>query len=201
MKTRQIVSSLALAAAVALGATGCGLVAPQGTLEPYAPSDGIDVNLEGVDVRNLMLIADQSGDNFNVVFAGVNKGDAPVLLRLTFVDESGSSKASADFLLEPGLTSFGNPEGDIAPTLVSIAGLKAGATVMTYIEAAGGGEQQRAVPVLDGTLAEYQDYVLSPAQLAVEDDEADAENDATGDASGSAAAAAGDAQGDEEAAQ
>ena len=170
MKTRRIVSSIALAAALSLGATGCGLVAPQGTLEPYAPSDGIDVDLEQLDVRNLLLIADESGENFNVVFTSVNNTDAPVLLRMTFVDESGSQKATADFMAEPGLTVFGDPDGDVAPTLVSVAGLKPGATVMTYLEVAGGGEEQRAVPVLDGTLAEYEHYVLSPAQLVAEED-------------------------------
>lgn len=169
MKTRRIASSLALAAAIAMGATGCGLFAPQGTTDTYAPSDGIDVNLEGLDVRNLLLIADESGENFNVVFTGVNNGDAPVILRMTFVDESGSSKATADFLVESGLSVFGDPDGDIAPTLVSIPGLIAGANVMTYIEVAGGGEEQREVPVLDGTLAEYQRFVLSPAELVADE--------------------------------
>ena len=169
MKTRRIVSSLALAAAVALGASGCGLIAPQGTLEPYAPSDGIDVNLEGVDVRNLLLVADEEGESFNVVFAGVNKGESPALLRMTFVADEGQFEASADFLLEPGLTSFGNPEGEIAPTLVTIPGLMAGAMVKTYIEV-GASEEQRWVPVLDGTLPEYQPYVLSSELLIVEEE-------------------------------
>ena len=52
LKIRRIASSVALAAALALGATGCGLIAPQGTTEQYAPSDGIDVSLEGVEIRN-----------------------------------------------------------------------------------------------------------------------------------------------------
>lgn len=135
-------------------------MAPQSTLEPYAPSDGIDVNLGSVDVRNLLLVADRSGKNFNVVFTSVNKSDAPVLLRMTFVNESGSSKATADFLVEPGLTVFGDPKGDIEPTLVSIPGLIAGANVTTLIEAAGEGEDERSVPALDGSLAEYKPFVL-----------------------------------------
>lgn len=160
MKTRRIASSIALAAAIAFGASGCGLMAPQSTLEPYAPSDGIDVNLDSVDVRNLLLIADRSGKNFNVVFTGVNTGDRDELVRMTFVDESGSTKATADFLVEPGLTVFGNPDGDVEPTLVSIPGLLPGANVTAFIEAANGGEAERPVPALDGTLAEYKDYVL-----------------------------------------
>ena len=163
MKTRRIASSLALAAALALGATGCSLIAPQGTLEPYAPSDGVDVTIENIAVRNLLLIADESGENFNVVFTGVNNTAEDAIVRITFVQDS--SEASADFLLAPGSTSFGNPEGDAAPQLISIADLKPGATVEAFFEVAGGGEAQYMVPVLDGTLAEYQPYVLSKSQL------------------------------------
>lgn len=184
MKTRRIVSSVAVAAAIVLGATGCGLMAPQGTTEPYAPSDGIEFNLPGADVRNLMLIADESGENFNVVFTGVNTTDAPVLLRMVFVGVGGTSEATADFELAPGTTVFGNPEGDIAPTLVSIPKLEAGATVEAYFEVAGGGEVNRQVPVLDGTLAEYRAYVLSPSQVRSIEKEADAQanQDGTGNA-------------------
>jgi hypothetical protein len=170
LKTRRIASSLALAAVLAVGATGCGLAAPQGTTQDYAPSDGIDVNVGTLKVRNLLLIADETGENFNVVFTGVNDGEAPGLLRVVFVSEEASSEASADFLLEPGLTMFGDPNGATAPTLVTIPNLKPGATIDAYFEVAGGGEVQRQVPVLDGTLAEYRDLVLSPSQMIIEDD-------------------------------
>lgn len=163
MKTRRIASSLVLAAALALGATGCSLIAPQGTTTPYAPSDGVDVNIENIAVRNLLLVADATGENFNVVFTGVNNTAEDAIVRITFV--KGSSEASADFDLAPGSTSFGNPDGDVAPQLVSLADLEAGATVEAYFEVAGGGEAKYMVPVLDGTLAEYQQYVLSKSQL------------------------------------
>lgn len=158
MKIR-IASSLALAAALALGVTGCSLIAPQGTLEPYAPSDGIDVSVEGVHVRNILLIADESGENFNVVFSAVNRTGAPQDLSISFVGE-GSQQARAEFTVPEGSTRFGNPDGDEAPVLVSIPDLKPGATVTAYFQAPGASEVERAVPVLDGTLAEYRAYVL-----------------------------------------
>lgn len=182
MKTRRIASSIALAAALALGATGCSMIAPQGTTHPYAPSDGIDVTIEQVALRNLLLIADESGDNFNVVFAGVNNSTENQIVSMTFSHES--TQATADFLLAPGLTSFGDPKGEVAPTLVSLPGLKAGATVEVYFEVAGGGEAKFEVPVLDGTLSEYQDYVLSLSDLRkmerdAKDDEKKADDTAT----------------------
>lgn len=133
----------------------------------YAPSDGADVTLDNVAVRNLMLIPDASGENFNVVFTAVNKGESASQLRLTFVSEDGSSEASADFLLEPGSTKFGDPNGDEPITLVSIKGAQAGGGVTTFLEVAGGGEEERVIPVIDGSgeLTEYADYVISASEL------------------------------------
>lgn len=190
MKTRRIASSIALAAALAFGATGCSLVAAQGTTEPYAPSDGIDVNIDSIAVRNMLLIADETGENFNVVFTGVNNTADDAIVRITFVHDS--SEASADFDLAPGLTPFGNPEGDIAPQLVTLEGLEAGQTVEAYFEVAGGGETKYKVPVLDGTLAEYRQYVISKSQLRAMEEEAEEETSAS-DASTSASGVAGTA--------
>lgn len=163
MKIRRIASSVALAAALALGATGCGLIAPQSTTEPYAPSDGVEANLQSVQIRNLLLVADESGENFNVVFTGVNNSSSAEIVRMTFVAADGS-KASGDFLLPPGLTSFGHPDGEMPPLLVPLSGTKAGATVMSYLEVSSG-QSQLEVPVLDGTLVEYREYVISARQL------------------------------------
>lgn len=168
MKIR-IASSIALAAALALGATGCSLIAPQGTTVPYAPSDGVDVNVaEGVDVRNILLIEDETGENLNVVFTAMNRTGQEQDLSVKFVAEGGNS-ATAEFALPAGTTAFGNPEGEFAPVLVTIDGVAAGATVPAYFQAAGAPEAEHNVPVLDGTLLEYQDYVLPAGFAAVEE--------------------------------
>ena len=159
MKTR-LVSSLALAAAITLGATGCGLIAPQATTDSYAPSDGIDLTVESVQVRNLMLIAAEDGENFNVVFNAVNQGGSPAQLSFEFVDGDGASTAAAEFTVQPGSTLFGDPEGEAPIQLVSIPGLQPGAAVTAYVQLAGGQNIERQVPVLDGTLAEYQRFVV-----------------------------------------
>ncbi|QZY53008.1 DNA modification methylase [Leucobacter tenebrionis] len=163
MKIR-IASSVALAAALALGATGCSLIAPQGTLEPYAPSDGRDVSTEHVDVRNIMLVADETGENFNVVFSAVNRSGSDQQLTINFVGE-GSASASAEFDVPEGNTRFGNPEGEQTPVLVALPGVEVGSTVTAYFQVAGTPEVEYEIPVLDGTLAEYRDYVL-PADFS-----------------------------------
>ncbi|MHA3682943.1 DNA modification methylase [Leucobacter sp. HY1908] len=168
MKIR-IASSIALAAALALGATGCSLIAPQGTLEPYAPSDGVDVNVEGIDVRNILLVADETGENFNVVYTAMNRTGQEQVITMSFVAENGD-KAIAEFTVPVGTTAFGNPAGEVAPVLVSMPGLMVGSTVSTYFQLAGAPEVEHNVPVLDGTLAEYRDYVL-PANFSQKADE------------------------------
>lgn len=169
LKIRRIASSLALATALTLGATGCGLIAPQGTTDPYSPSDGVDATVAGVEVRNLLLVADETGENFNVVFTAVNNSTDAVQLRLTFVSKDGGAEASADFLIEPGSTSFGNPDGAVSPVLVSLPDVVVGSMLTAFLQVPGGADVERQVPVLDGTLAEYKQYVLSPSQVSVDE--------------------------------
>lgn len=167
MKTR-FVTSLAAAAVVTLGLTSCGLIAPQRTLDPYAPSDGVEFTLGDIDVRNLMLITDADGEQFNVVFGGVNNGDSSVSVGIRFVSEDGSALASADFDLDPGYTSFGDLEGDEGnSTIVSLDDTSAGSMVTAFVQVPGG-DVEKNVPVLDGTLRtvdgeyafpEYMSYV------------------------------------------
>lgn len=167
MKIR-IASSVALAAALALGATGCSMIAPQGTTEPYAPSDGRDVSTENVDIRNIMLVADETGESFNVVFSSVNRSGEDQQLAITFVGE-GSKRATAEFEIPQGNTRFGNPEGEQAPVLISMPGLEPGATVNAFFQAGSSPEVEYQIPVLDGTLAEYREYVL-PADFSQSSD-------------------------------
>lgn len=175
MKTR-LVSSLVLAAAIALGASGCSLFAHQATTQPYAPSDGIDLTVAGVDVRNLMLIAAEDGETFNVVFTAVNRAESAQNLRISFVDASGAASGQADFIVQPGAQQFGDPdsyaaEGDAngGPQLVAIPDVTAGQTVTAYVQIAGGQDVKREVPVLDGTLEEYQRFVVpGPTLLPTE---------------------------------
>ena len=164
----RIAASIALAAGLAFGATGCSLIAPVATVDPYAPSDGITVSTDGVDVRNMMLVADETGENQNVVFGSVNNSGAPATLSVKFVVD-GSAAATAEFKLDEGAQLFGNPEDEASIQLVSVDAI-AGSTVKAYFSVNGGAEVEHNVPILDGTLKEYQAYVLSaPVEEAADD--------------------------------
>jgi len=150
LKTR-IVPAIALAVGVALGATGCGMLVPQATTYEYAPSDGINVDLPGVSVRNLLVL--QEDGDANVVFTGVNSGEEQVRMSIKFVQD-GSQIAQRTFDIEPGLNTFGVD----APETVSLDGVQTGSMVTAFIEG-GGQEFEREVPVLGSELEEYSELV------------------------------------------
>lgn len=174
MKIR-IAAAIALAAGVALGASGCSLIAPQGTNVSYAPSDGVEVSTKGVNLRNIMLIADETGENFNLVFTAVNTTGAPSAVNVSLESDGGT--ANADFQVPTGTTSFGNPDEGQPTVVMTVPGLAAGATTEAYFTLNGESDLSEFVPVLDGTLKEYQDYVLAPTAdelVSIEDEVAEA---------------------------
>lgn len=160
----RIAASLALAAALTLGMSGCSLIAHNATGVEYAPSDGVQVTSEGVALRNIMLIADETGENFNLVFTSVNNTGAPAQVSLNMKSESTDS--TLDVVVPAGTTSFGNPDADEQVLVATLAGLQAGQTVKTYFTINGTGDLVEYIPLLDGTLKEYQQYVLPAGAVA-----------------------------------
>lgn len=163
MKNR-IAASIALAAGLALGASGCSLIAHNGTTVHYSPSDGVEVTADGVALRNIILVAAKDGENFNVVFTGVNTTGEPADVRIDL--EAGTAKASVKFTLPKGSTSFGDLSEDQPVVVATLSGLKAGASAKAYFTINGEGGHEEYIPVLDGTLLEYSAFVLYPGQTA-----------------------------------
>jgi hypothetical protein len=77
------------AALVALGLTGCQVTNPIQTDEPYVPADGVPVDLEQVQIRNLLVVAESKGGSGTLSGAVVNTGGEPVTI--TFAGEGGAS--------------------------------------------------------------------------------------------------------------
>ena len=81
MKVRVIVAA-AIAAGVALGTTGCNVIQPQATTKQYSASDGINANVGGIELRNLMIVSN-NGETGNLVMGAVNTG-APAALHIEY---------------------------------------------------------------------------------------------------------------------
>ncbi len=83
MKVRFVAAAV-LALGVALGTSGCNLIQPQATTNPYDASDGVSVNVGDLSLRNLMIISDD-GENGNLLVGIANATGADVDLHIGFV--------------------------------------------------------------------------------------------------------------------
>ena len=163
LKTR--LTSLIIAGAMAASVTGCALAAPVATLKDYDPSDGVGVNVGEVEVRNLLLIAEKPDTPYNVVFSAVNTSGKEQTVNFTFVTADGK-EVSAEFTVPTGNTRFGNIKDKYDIEVVELGKQEIGSTVETYVQSGKSDNVSVETPVLDDTLVEYKDYVITAEEAA-----------------------------------
>lgn len=153
MKNKKFLT-LTASTLVLFGLTGCSLNAEVESLRPYAPSDGVQVDVDSLKSRNLMFIRSESG---NAVLIGsfVNSTQQEVMGSIQTTDKDGNT-LMFDFSVAPGgkfdLGYNGNPGLEV--TIDEIPG-----GLRNVYVAAGGDPVGLLVPVLDGTLEEYRPFV------------------------------------------
>lgn len=147
---RRAVASVAVAALVLLGTSACNFIAPQATLDSYAPSDGTATTVGDVKVLNAMLFT-ESGDEANLVASVVNTSTSRVQLKLQY--ESGSDKVDKKFTIGAGeVQNVGHNGLDLVLEGIDA---KPGDLFPIYLQYGDAEGKQLLVPVLDGTQAEY----------------------------------------------
>ncbi|MFC4222994.1 hypothetical protein [Lysinibacter cavernae] len=161
MKAR-IVSSVVLAAAVMVGATGCNLISPQATTYHYDPSDGVGGNTGELAIRNVMLIETEVEGTYSVVFSVVNNSADTVDLNVHVQD--GNSQAEDSVTVAPGINKFGDEDQDVL--IFEDVDTKPGAIIPVFFQYGEKTGVELEVPVLDGTLPEYKHLVLSEREIA-----------------------------------
>lgn len=148
---KPAVKALGLALSMVLVLSGCSLAADITTSEPYAPSDGVRAEVGGVLAQNLLIITPAEGEEAVLVGSLTNSTDARVGVSLSRVGGEGESvtvlvdaNATARLGTAPGRT-----------LLVATSQVSPGALSDVRI---GVGDQAEtlAIPVVDGTLPEYQ---------------------------------------------
>lgn len=154
----RLVATVALGAAIALGTTGCTFITPQASTISYSPSDGVSVDATGGDivVRNAMIIATDDGASGNLVAAFVNDGD---------------KSSRIDINVEGMLFTVRVPAGervslgaDEEPLLIEDLNVSPGADAEVLFVSGDGDAEPTAIPVLDGSLPEYEDLVPRAAE-------------------------------------
>lgn len=159
----RLVATVALGAAVALGATGCTFMTHQATTNVYSASDGVNIDSTGGDVvvRNAFVVATEDGAVGNFVAAFINEGSDSATVEIDVNGVQQTLQVPANERVSLGV------DGD-EPLLINGLNAKPGATVNVLITSGDGEAEPTAVPVLDGTLPSYSDLV--PAEVQPADD-------------------------------
>ena len=159
MKIRAILV-LVVALAVATGTAGCNLIQPQATTKNYEPSDGVGVNLGALDLRNMILLTDNSGETANLVVGAVNTSGSDITLRISYT--SGGSLATVTVSIPTSEQVIGYGAAGQPQIVLDNIDVPAGATLSLTLQAGESDTRIAIVPVLNTDLPEYQGLTPSP---------------------------------------
>ena len=146
---RRLAASLAVAA-LAFGVTSCGAINEQATNTDYAASDGVNFDVAEAQVRNLMYVTNEEGSEARLIGSVVNDSDSALTLSV----KAGSATATVSVPADSSV----KLEDDENETELSSFDTTAGHHVESTFSAAGE-TIDFSIPVVDGTLAEYRDFV------------------------------------------
>ncbi|MEH3078603.1 MAG: hypothetical protein PGN11_18390 [Quadrisphaera sp.] len=151
---RRALAASALALASLTAATGCTYTNAQQTAASYAPGAAAAVSLGTVHVAGLFVATGGEGPA-SLVARIVNSGDDAVSVKIAGTGDA--SSLSGTFQVQPATTYDVGPAGEQTVTASSFS--TPPGQVITMEVTAAGDTQQLAVPVLDGTLEQYAQYV------------------------------------------
>ncbi len=153
MNVKKIVAlSTVMLASIAL--SGCSLSRDVASLDMYTPSDGVQVDLETLKVRNAMFIAGSSG---NVILIGsfVNSGMENVTATIQTTDGNGE-EVRLSFEVPAGQKvdlGYNGQDG-----VVMALDVLPGSMYPIFVSGASD-PVEMLVPVMNGALAEYRPFV------------------------------------------
>ncbi len=158
-------AGVAAALGAALLLTGCGFEAQ--TLQTYTPAQGVNVDVAHVKVRNLLVIADNSGQGrLSASLVSNNKADTLSGVTGFTTNQDGSQAGALTVTGASGLALPANKlvvltADGVAPVSVSGPGLKPGLNVTLRLAFGSGGAQELRVPVVDAQHPIYR--TVAPA--------------------------------------
>ncbi|HEU0207233.1 MAG TPA: DNA modification methylase [Pseudolysinimonas sp.] len=154
MKLRAAAAA-ALAALVILGVAAC---APIASLKPYDPSDGVSTKVGQVKVLNALVLS-KSGTDGNLMFSAYNPTSELIQLNVQY--GAGADRTTEHATLQPdATTNFGY--GEQGQFLLTGIDVKPGSLAHIYFQYGNEEGSQLAVPVLDGSLPQYQNLLPTP---------------------------------------
>ncbi|WP_092090992.1 hypothetical protein [Curtobacterium sp. UNCCL20] len=189
--------SVAVAATIALGATGCEFMSPAQTTEIKQITDGVDVTTGKIAVRNALLISDD-GDGARFIGTLVNtaeKGDITLSIEVggdtqtvdvpanTHVDLAMASDTQPTGGTEDqGTQTQGTKAGTGNEVVFDSADAKPGSLVKVYFSYSGAEGVSASVPVLTSAQEEYQTLAPTPTPTSTSTSPSNSGTQPTGDA-------------------
>jgi hypothetical protein len=152
----RIASSIAAAVVTVLALTGCGFSVPVATMKPYDPSDGVGADIGDLALRNILLIANDNNEA-TLIMTVVNRADDDIVLNLQYGDADARIAESVTLAGGNSRTNVGDDPG--TTIIVSDPNKTLGALFPIYFEYGSVPGEVVLVPVLDGSLPEYELYV------------------------------------------
>lgn len=152
MKVR-IVAAVALAAGIALGTAGCNLIQPQATTNQYDASDGVGVNVGGIQLRNLIVISD-TGKNGNLLLSATNATGEDVKLHIEFASGGSLVDGHVEVPSNDKVPTSWGAEGE-EPLILTGIDTQPGSLLEINFEA-NGKTATTLVPVLTSAQPEYE---------------------------------------------
>ena len=147
---------LALTAAalgVSLLTAGCGYITPQQTSHQYSASDGIRADLGPLQLRNILIVSNGEDKPGRLIGAVYNSSSKDVKLTV-----NGAKGSQTEVPVKANSHTLLNEDSDEA--ILSTSGGKPGSLVDVKISENGTNVTSTVkVPVLDGTLEEYKEYL------------------------------------------
>jgi len=122
-------------------------------MKNYDPSDGVGTEIGELALRNIMLITNDAGEG-NLVMTVVNSGGNDVSLNVQYTDGGSQINKTIDVPSEPALLRVGDDPG--AAVLFSGSDVIPGGLAPIYFQYAENPGELVLVPVVDGTLPEYE---------------------------------------------
>lgn len=158
MKSR-LIASVALAAVVVLGTSGCAMLSTQATTIPYSPGDGVNIPDSGpLQVRNVLIVSEGENEAGNLIAAIVNSTDESHTLSIEIGEGSAAETATVRVPAQ-STVSLGAPDGETPPLPLEAIDALPGSTVPVYFQSGDGEGILYQVPILDGALDYYSELL------------------------------------------
>lgn len=162
---RRIAATAVLAVGLALGTAGCTFLAPQATLIKYDPSDGVSLNVGGVQLRNAFVVSPKGTDG-NLIGVLINTTKSPIDVHIQYTSHGASTNSHKDIdvPMEAGqVISFGNP--GVRQRIFEKADVPAGALMKVFVQYGNVSGKNVLLPVLTGTQSYYTGLAPSPKPI------------------------------------